>query len=126
MAELKKPRPRHQTVKALMTRTFTMRREAILTSQFSTIDSVLEEYPMLKQSSYARLEFELIVQHPELKEQFDEEMILWAKVIVLYCKRSCAKSTAMKSLTGETNVGSNCKLLLKGYTIVWESLPLTL
>ena len=52
MAELKKPRPRHQTVKALMTRTFTMRREAILTSQFSTIDSVLEEYPMLKQSSY--------------------------------------------------------------------------
>ena len=52
MAELKKPRPCHQTVKALMTRTFTMRREAILTSQFSTIDSVLEEYPMLKRSSY--------------------------------------------------------------------------
>ena len=49
MAELKKPRPSHQTVKVLMTRTFTMRREAILTSQFLT---VLEEYPMLKRSSY--------------------------------------------------------------------------
>ena len=47
-------------------------------------------------------------------------MILWAKAVVLYCKRSCAKSTAIKSLTGETDVDSNCKLLLKGYTVVWE------
>lgn len=33
----------------------------------------------------AKLEFELTMQRPNLKNEFDEELVLWTKAVVLYC-----------------------------------------
>ena len=46
----------------------------------------------------AKIEFELTMQRPNLKNEFDEELVLWSKAVVSYCKKTCKKSTAIQKL----------------------------
>ena len=61
----------------------------------------------------AKIEFEMIMQRPELKDQFDEEFIVWSKAVVNYCKKRCTKSTAIQKLVKDMNV--ECKFLPQGF-----------
>lgn len=56
------------------------------------------------------MEFELTMQNPELKDQFDEEFISWSKAIVNYCKSKCTESTAIQKLVKDTDV--DCKFFI--------------
>ena len=57
----------------------------------------------------AKLEFELTMQRPNLKNEFDEELILWSKAVVSYCKKTCKKSTAIQKLVKDVDV--DCKFI---------------
>ena len=50
------------------------------------------------------------MQRNNLKENFDEQLILWSKAIILYCKKTCTKSTAIQSLIKEIDV--ECELFI--------------
>lgn len=52
----------------------------------------------------AKLEFELTMQRPNLKDEFDEELVLWTKAVVKYCKRACTRSTAIQKLVKDVDV----------------------
>lgn len=56
----------------------------------------------------AKLEFELIMQRHDLKDEFDEELVLWSRAVVSYCKRACTKSAAIQALVGDVDI--DCKL----------------
>ena len=56
----------------------------------------------------AKLEFELTMQRHDLKDGFDEELVLWSKAVVSYCKKTCTRSTAIQALVGDTDI--DCKL----------------
>ena len=43
-----------------------------------------------------------------MKEELDDEMVLWSKAIIAYCKQSCTKSRAIQSVIKDTDL--NCKL----------------
>jgi len=55
----------------------------------------------------AKLEFELTMQRPNLKDHFDEEFLLWSKATISYCKKSCKKTTAIQKLVKDVDV--ECK-----------------
>lgn len=122
-------------VKSLFIHTRTSRRMAVLCEESNpTAYSILQEYKMLKKSSYvsaelqavyivllygyllygyfyalqAKLEFELTMQRQELKNEFDEELVLWSKAIVTYCRKTIKKSTSIQKLVKDVDV--NCKL----------------
>lgn len=44
-----------------------------------------------------------------MKEEFDEELILWSKGVLMYCKQSCLKCTAIQAVVKGTDV--NCKYI---------------
>ena len=46
--ESSKPKPCHESIKTLMARTHAARRVALLDSQYSTVSSFIQEYPVLK------------------------------------------------------------------------------
>jgi len=51
------------------------------------------------------------MQKSDLKDLFDEEVILWSKAIVNYCKKKCSKSTAIQKLVKDIDI--DCKFLLQ-------------
>ena len=55
----------------------------------------------------AKLEFELIMQRSNLKDEFDEELILWSKAVVTYCKAACRKMTFVQKLVKDVDM--DCK-----------------
>ena len=135
--ELAKPDPSHESMKLLMSRTFPIRRASILKSE--SVKNMLEEYPLLKRSAYvssytmqvakciltlflccmkATLEFGLIMQRSQMKEEFDENIISWAKAIMLYSKQSCMKTTAIKKLIDATDFSLSCEFYHKVFVIV--------
>ena len=46
------------------------------------------------------------MQKCNLKNDFDEDLVVWCRVIVSYCKKTCTKSTAIQSLLKDVD---NCK-----------------
>jgi len=58
----------------------------------------------------AKIEFEIIMQRPDLKEHFDEEFILWSKAVVYYCKKKCTRMSTIQKLVKDMNV--ECKFYL--------------
>jgi len=56
------------------------------------------------------LEFELIIQRPELKEEFDENFIGWAQSAMIYAEKSCMKTAVIKKIIEETDFKISCKL----------------
>jgi len=114
-----------QKVKTLFIRTHNHRRGDILSMKDTTALSIFLKYPMLKKclfvSNYsivdfnnlcvhdftqAKVEFQLIMQRPEIKEEFDEEFILWSKAVVNYCKKKCTKTTAIQKLVKDIDLES--------------------
>lgn len=70
----------------------------------------------------AMLEFELIMQRSNLKIEFDEELILWSKAIVTYCKTKFRKMAAIQKIVKDVDV--ECKLSTAFVTLKksWDSL----
>ena len=60
----------------------------------------------------AALEIGLIMQCSEIKDEFDERIVPWAKSILLYCKQSCMKTTAIKKVIDNTDFKLSCKFYL--------------
>lgn len=60
----------------------------------------------------ANLEFGLIMQRSEIKDEFDEDFIPWAKAVMLYCKQSCMKTTAIKTIVDATDFKLSCEFKL--------------
>jgi len=48
------------------------------------------------------------MQRPNLKDEFDEALILWSRAVVIYCKKACMKSAAIQSLVKDVDVLSKC------------------
>ena len=46
------------------------------------------------------------MQRHDFNNEFDEELILWCRAVVSYCKKTCTKSTAILSLIKDVD---NCK-----------------
>jgi len=105
---LKPKGPDPEKVKTLLMRTHGVRRKEILKDENTSVHKFFEKYPMLKRSTfvshnsalnlynaYAKLEFELTMQRHDLKDEFNEELVIWCKVIVSYCKMTCTKSSAI-------------------------------
>ena len=46
------------------------------------------------------------MQRPSIREEFDEELIVWSKAIVSYCKTTQTKAAAIQSVIDEE---SECK-----------------
>ena len=44
------------------------------------------------------------MQRPNMKNEFDEELISWAKAIIVYCKKSCLESVAIQSIVKDVNI----------------------
>ena len=42
------------------------------------------------------LEFGLVMERPDIKEEFDEQLELWCKAAITYCKKTQVKSTAIQ------------------------------
>ena len=55
----------------------------------------------------AKLKFELILQRPDLKNGFDEELILWSKAVIIYCKVACKNMTSIQKLVKDVDM--ECK-----------------
>ena len=109
MEEFGKPKPRFDAIKQLMTCTFPMRRETILSNNDSILD-ILSSYPMLKKSNIVSVllfvfscihssypfactlqlahEYSLVVQDAECREKFLKNFPLWVRAIVSYCKEA--------------------------------------
>ena len=119
-----KPKPSNQILKSLMARMCAVRRSAVLNGDFACVLDLLEEYPVLKRSSYvsqtkfylfdclnlqAKLEFELIMQHPNMKEEFDGNFHNWAKAVIMYAQRNCSKVTAIQSIVKDVDL--ECELV---------------
>lgn len=51
------------------------------------------------------------MQRPELKEEFDEDFISWARSTLIYAKKTCMKITAIKKIIGQTDFKITCKLI---------------
>lgn len=49
------------------------------------------------------------MQNRKLKNEFDEDLVLWCKAIVSYCKKTCTKSTSIQSLLKDVD---NCKYII--------------
>lgn len=111
--EAMKAKPSNQTIKSLMPRTCAVRRSAILNGDYSCVLDIVEDYPVLKRTSYvsqiylddlkfcfiqAKLEFELIMQHPNMKDEFENDFEKWAKAVIVYAQRNCTKLTAIQSI----------------------------
>ena len=125
--ECKKSKLCSESIKSLMARTYTLR-SAVLNGDYPNTLSILDDFPMLKMCTYVRdfviciiisilifdnlnqvkLEFELVMQGKHIKEEFDEQLIIWSKATILYCKNRCTKTTAIQSLV--KNVDVHCKL----------------
>jgi len=102
-------------VKNLFIHSHTLRRAEVLNDKNVTTQSIPQKYPLLKKSSYiwviriwlyckiifihvqAKLEFELTMQRPSLKNEFDEELILWSKAVTSYCKKTCKNQQPYKN-----------------------------
>jgi len=97
----------------------------ILSMENTTALSIFLKYPMLKKCLFvsncfivefnnlcvhgftqAKVEFQLIMQRPEIKEEFDEEFILSSKAVVNYCKKKCTKTTAIQKLVKDIDLES--------------------
>ena len=50
------------------------------------------------------------MQRPSIRDEFDEEIILWSKAIVSYCKTTQTKATAIQSVIDDE---SECKYVVK-------------
>jgi len=57
------------------------------------------------------LEFGINMQRPGIKEEFDEVIIPWSKAIMLHCKQSCMKTTAIKKTVEDFQL--SCKFVIK-------------
>jgi len=128
--EWEKPKIDSQKVKKLLIRTHSVRRTEILNSDTVTAQGILQKFPILKKCSHvslrirvrhilceslhvqAKVEFELIMQRPNLKNEFDEELVFWTKAVVKYCKRACTRLTAIQKIV--KNVDVDCKHFLLG------------
>ena len=55
------------------------------------------------------------MQRPEIKEEFDEVIIPWAKAIMFYSKQSCTKTTSIKKIIEATDFKMSCKFLYVNY-----------
>ena len=53
-------------------------------------------------------EFGLVMQRPGIKEDFDDELVLWSKAAINYCKITQKKSSAIQIVVGDTDL--DCKL----------------
>lgn len=51
----------------------------------------------------------MIMQCPDIKEEFDEVVIRWTKAIMLNCKQSCLKTTSIKKIIESTDFKLSCK-----------------
>ena len=49
------------------------------------------------------------MQRPNLKNEFDKALILWAKAVVAYCKKICVKSVTIQTLEKDVNI--ECKYI---------------
>ena len=45
-----------------------------------------------------KYEFELVMQRSNMKEEFDEHLLMWSKAILYYCKKKCKTTTAIQTL----------------------------
>lgn len=52
--ETMKLKPSHQVIKTLMQRTFNERRSSILGTEYENVQTIMEDFPMLKRSTYVR------------------------------------------------------------------------
>lgn len=48
------------------------------------------------------------MQRPDMRNEFDEALILWAKAVIIYCKKACVKSMAIQSLVKNINIDCKC------------------
>ena len=55
------------------------------------------------------------MQRRNLKNEFEEELILLCKAVINYCKKTCTKSASIQSLVNDTE---NCELIM--YIIALE------
>ena len=49
-----KSKPSHESMKTLMARSYSVRREALLDSKYPSISSYIQDYPALKRCTYVR------------------------------------------------------------------------
>ena len=55
------------------------------------------------------------MQRRGLKNEFDEELVLWFRAVVSYCKKTCTKSTSIQSLIKDVD---NCEcFVIRSYII---------
>ena len=45
-------------------------------------------------------EFALILANPDIREKCDENFVAWSKAVILYCKETQVKSTALQLVVG--------------------------
>ena len=55
----------------------------------------------------AKLEFELIMQRPSMKDEFDNDLDNWAKAIIVYAQRNCTRIAAIQSIAKDVDL--ECK-----------------
>jgi len=48
-------------------------------------------------------EFGAVMQRPEIREQFDDELVLWSRAILQYCRATQTQCTAIKKILDETS-----------------------
>lgn len=109
--ELVKQKPDPQKLKMLFIRTHGQRRTNVLSMMMDSTRSIFLKYPMLRKCSYVSTNLRVIIFYvccyegqnclkllcKDLKENFDEEFIIWSKAVVNYCKRKCTKIPPFKS-----------------------------
>ena len=49
-------------------------------------------------------EFELVMQGPNIREEFDEEYLLWCKAVMTYCKETQNLSTTIQNIIKRTRL----------------------
>ena len=47
-------------------------------------------------------EFALVIQQPNIREEFDDELLAWSKVIITYCQNSI-RSSAIQLVLGDSD-----------------------
>ena len=47
-------------------------------------------------------EFALVMQRPNIKEKFDDDLLIWSKAIITYCQNTQKRSSAIQFVLGDS------------------------
>ena len=56
------------------------------------------------------MEFELIMQRPGMKDEFDTDFENWARAVIMYAQRNCTKNSAIQAVVNDVDL--ECEFVL--------------